>query len=151
MAEATWLVARDVGGELGLGGARPQSWRGIVGLAVYVGVLVVIRAPELDQLRTGSAPRLRPAGDVQPPLGSRAVSKTLKKWWKYWSASSTATSSNGPTRRSSSSRRWPRRGAAPAAAEQAANVIANQKQSEMRLNAKLSELASSTPTLVRHS
>jgi phage shock protein A len=67
--------------------------------------------------------------------------KTLKKWWKYWGAK---------FNRSFEQRADPAVQLEQALAEaeqqhrrlkeQAANVIANQKQSELRLNAKLGEL-----------
>jgi putative peptidoglycan lipid II flippase len=51
MAEAAWLVARAVGDNSGFGALVRVLLASVVGLAVYVAALIVLRAPELDQLR----------------------------------------------------------------------------------------------------
>ena len=67
--------------------------------------------------------------------------KALKKWWKYLAPSCRGRSRSGPTPRSSSSRRSREaKNQHRRLKEQAANVIANQKQSELRLNQKMTEL-----------
>jgi putative peptidoglycan lipid II flippase len=50
-AEVTWLVARTVGANAGTGAIVRVVAGGIVGIAVYVGMLAVQRAPELGALR----------------------------------------------------------------------------------------------------
>ncbi|MDO9174815.1 MAG: polysaccharide biosynthesis C-terminal domain-containing protein, partial [Actinomycetota bacterium] len=57
MAEAVWAVARLVGGNSGAEALLRVGVGGIVGVAVFVGVLVVLQAPEIDELRE----RFRPA------------------------------------------------------------------------------------------
>jgi putative peptidoglycan lipid II flippase len=51
MAEATWAVARVVGGNDGMAALVRVSVSGVVGIAVYIGVLAVLRAPELQAIR----------------------------------------------------------------------------------------------------
>ncbi|MEO5899466.1 MAG: murein biosynthesis integral membrane protein MurJ [Ilumatobacteraceae bacterium] len=51
MAEAAWIVARGVGGNTGWGSVGRILAASVVGIAVYIATLVVVRAPELDQLR----------------------------------------------------------------------------------------------------
>lgn len=62
MAEAMWFVARQVGSNAGAGAFVRVGVAGIAGIAVYVGMLFVLRAPELRTLRD----RFRPA-----PAGHR--------------------------------------------------------------------------------
>jgi len=49
--EAAWLVARSVGGNQGLDALARLLPASIVGLAVYVAVLLVLRAPEVTALK----------------------------------------------------------------------------------------------------
>lgn len=51
MAEVVWVVARNVGGNVGAGAMVRVAAGSVVGAAVYVGMLMVLRAPELDQLK----------------------------------------------------------------------------------------------------
>jgi len=57
MAEAVWIVARLVGSNSGPGSVVRVVVSTIIGTAVYVGMLWVLRSPELDDVRS----RLRPA------------------------------------------------------------------------------------------
>ena len=57
MAVAAWAVARLVGGNAGLAAAVRVGVAGLVGIAVYLAVLLVLRAPELQALRD----KFRPA------------------------------------------------------------------------------------------
>lgn len=57
MAEAVWAVARLVGGNSGAEALLRVGVGGVVGVAVFVGVMVVLQAPEVDELRG----RFRPA------------------------------------------------------------------------------------------
>jgi putative peptidoglycan lipid II flippase len=68
--EVTWLVARQIGDEAGSAAVGRVVVGGVVGLAVYLGVLALLRAPELSAgwarlTRRGSAP----ATPVSPPPG----------------------------------------------------------------------------------
>ena len=68
--------------------------------------------------------------------------KLVKKWWKYLDGQAHR-HLRGARRPEGAARAGDRRGAGRSTArlkEQAANVIANQKQSEMRLNSKMTEL-----------
>ena len=49
--EAMWLVARAVGSNAGMGAVARVLAAGLVGLAVYIGMLIVLRAPEMQALR----------------------------------------------------------------------------------------------------
>ncbi|MFT3854126.1 MAG: hypothetical protein QM733_15495 [Ilumatobacteraceae bacterium] len=71
MAEAGWIVARVVGSNTGLGALARVVVATIVGLAVYAGALVVMRAPELTQLKTWFTRRGvgRPDPPADPPIG----------------------------------------------------------------------------------
>ena len=60
MAEATWAVARLVGGNAGLPALVRVGVAGTVAIAVYVGVLALLKAPELQALRNKFRPT--PAG-----------------------------------------------------------------------------------------
>jgi putative peptidoglycan lipid II flippase len=71
MAEAAWVVGRLVGSNTGIGALARVIAASVIGLAVYGGALVVLRAPELAQLRswftrrsTGAA--AAPPGAPQP-------------------------------------------------------------------------------------
>jgi putative peptidoglycan lipid II flippase len=73
MAEAAWIVARVVGSNTGAGALGRVVAASIVGLVVYAGALVVMRAPELTQLkswftRRGLGGGGGPPADVQPAL-----------------------------------------------------------------------------------
>ncbi len=57
MAEAVWIVARVVGANAGGGSVARVVAGTIVGTAVYVGVLLALRTPEMDQLRNRIRPR----------------------------------------------------------------------------------------------
>ena len=52
MGEAVWIVARAVGGDTGMDAAVRVGVGGITGIVVYVGVLLALRVPELEALRT---------------------------------------------------------------------------------------------------
>ncbi|MEQ1702999.1 MAG: murein biosynthesis integral membrane protein MurJ [Ilumatobacteraceae bacterium] len=56
MAEAVWAVARLVGANAGAGAVVRVAAGTIIGTVVYVGVLAVLRAPELEALKA----RIRP-------------------------------------------------------------------------------------------
>jgi putative peptidoglycan lipid II flippase len=56
MAEAVWIVARAIGANSGPGAVVRVVVSTILGTAVYVGMLWVLRSPEIHDLRT----RLRP-------------------------------------------------------------------------------------------
>jgi hypothetical protein len=56
MAEAVWLVTQQVGGNTGTDAIARLAVGAVVGAAVYLGVLVLLQAPELDAVRR----RLRP-------------------------------------------------------------------------------------------
>jgi putative peptidoglycan lipid II flippase len=60
MAEIVWLVSRHVGGTTGAGALARVTVGGIVGMAAYVGILVLLRAPELARVHQLTV-RLRPA------------------------------------------------------------------------------------------
>ena len=51
MAEAVWLVTQQVGGNAGIDAVVRLVAGTIVGAGVYLGVLVLLRAPELDAAR----------------------------------------------------------------------------------------------------
>ena len=51
MGEAVWWVARQVGGDIGLGAFARVLAGTITGIVVYVAILAALRAPELDALR----------------------------------------------------------------------------------------------------
>jgi len=51
MAEAVWAVSRLVGSNVGLGAALRVSVAGAVGIGVLVGVLLLLGAPEITELR----------------------------------------------------------------------------------------------------
>ena len=51
MAEGVWGVARTVGANSGAGAVLRLAAGTVTGVAVYIGVLAVLRAPELDELR----------------------------------------------------------------------------------------------------
>ena len=100
-------------------------------------MLAALRAPELTALRASGCP----AAARRPSSKLDAMFKLVKKWWKYLTAKLTG---------SFNERADPKVQLEQAIAEaqnqhrrlreQAANVIANQKQGELRLNAKMTEL-----------
>jgi putative peptidoglycan lipid II flippase len=51
MAEVVWLVTRVVGGTSGVGAAVRVVVGGVVGVAAYLGVLALLRSPELEAAR----------------------------------------------------------------------------------------------------
>jgi len=51
MGEAVWLVARQVGGDVGLEAATRVVVGTLAGSVVYIGLLFALGAPELDSLR----------------------------------------------------------------------------------------------------
>ncbi len=51
MGEAVWFVAREVGGDTGIDAAIRVTVGVLVGVVVYFGLLLLMRAPELDALR----------------------------------------------------------------------------------------------------
>jgi putative peptidoglycan lipid II flippase len=59
--EAMWFVARVVGDDAGAGALLRIIVPGVVGVAVYVGVLYALGAPELQAMRAGVAGRRRAA------------------------------------------------------------------------------------------
>jgi putative peptidoglycan lipid II flippase len=60
MAEAVWAVSRLVGDNDGIGALTRVAVAGLAGVAVYIGILLLLGAPEIDELRR----RLRPAAAV---------------------------------------------------------------------------------------
>jgi putative peptidoglycan lipid II flippase len=63
MAEAAWLVARAIGANTGWPALERIVAATLVGIVVYVVALIVMRAPEIDQLRSWFARRSAPAVD----------------------------------------------------------------------------------------
>jgi putative peptidoglycan lipid II flippase len=57
MAEAVWLATQQVGGNAGIDAVVRIAVGTMVGSAIYLGVLVLLKAPELDAVRR----RLRPS------------------------------------------------------------------------------------------
>jgi hypothetical protein len=57
MAEVVWVVARTVGDNSGPGAVLRVVTGTVVGALVYVGMLLVLGTPELDQLRARFARR----------------------------------------------------------------------------------------------
>lgn len=57
MAEVVWVVSRLVGDNAGSGAVVRVVVGSVVGVVVYVGLLIALRAPELDQLRSRLARR----------------------------------------------------------------------------------------------
>jgi putative peptidoglycan lipid II flippase len=57
MAEIVWIVTRHVGSDSGWGAVTRLVVGGLLGLGVYGGLLLALRAPELDQLRSRLARR----------------------------------------------------------------------------------------------
>ena len=62
MAEAVWAVTQLMGDNAGAGAALRVVVGGVVGVGVYLSVLLILQAPEIEELRT----RFRPS----PPLPS---------------------------------------------------------------------------------
>lgn len=56
MAEAVWIVTQQVGGNVGADAIVRLVVGAAVGIVVYVGVLLLLRAPELDALRRRPRP-----------------------------------------------------------------------------------------------
>jgi putative peptidoglycan lipid II flippase len=56
MAEVVWLVTQQVGGNVGIDALVRVVVGALIGLAVYLGLLYAMGAPELDAVRH----RLRP-------------------------------------------------------------------------------------------
>ena len=160
--EATWLVGRR-------GSAATGRRRRAAGVRVAVGWrssrrAAALRRPSLRRLLAGARELAAPVADrraarrspvtsrrCRRPVGSPPCSSSLKKWWKYLTAKLTG---------SFNERADPKVQLEQAIAEaqnqhrrlkeQAANVIANQKQSEIRLNAQDdASWRSSTPTPAR--
>jgi putative peptidoglycan lipid II flippase len=57
MAEVVWLIANNLGSNTGAGSVLRVVLGAVVGTATYVGVLVALRAPEVEMLRTRLLPR----------------------------------------------------------------------------------------------
>ena len=57
MAEASWAVARQVGGNSGFPAVARVGVAGTVGVVVYLGVLALLKAPELEALRNKFRPK----------------------------------------------------------------------------------------------
>ena len=71
MAEAVWWVGRNVGGNAG-NAAIPRAVFGtIVGSLVYVAVLLLLRAPELDLLRDRMVRKSKPSALTDDTSGTR--------------------------------------------------------------------------------
>jgi putative peptidoglycan lipid II flippase len=51
MAEAVWLVTQQIDGNTGVDAVVKLGAGTAVGTAVYLGVLMLLRAPELDAVR----------------------------------------------------------------------------------------------------
>jgi hypothetical protein len=60
MAELVWVVSRAVGDNSGAGAAARVVIGSVVGIAVYLGVLTLLRSPELASARRQIGPSLRP-------------------------------------------------------------------------------------------
>jgi putative peptidoglycan lipid II flippase len=58
MAEVMWVVARLVGGNVGLAALARVVVAGTAGVVAYVVVLMVLRVPELEQVRSRFAAKL---------------------------------------------------------------------------------------------
>ena len=139
MAEVVWVVAGMVGANSGSGAVvRVVVVDSRRGRRHTSAMLMLLRSPELDDVRS----RLRPAEPASSSASSiRPMFKVFKKWWKYLGAkfNSSFDKHADPavqleqalTEAQAQHRRLK---------EQAANVIANQKQSELRLNSKMAEL-----------
>jgi putative peptidoglycan lipid II flippase len=52
MAEIVWLLVTHVGGDSGIGAAARVIAGAVIGAGVYIGLLLALQVPELDQLRT---------------------------------------------------------------------------------------------------
>jgi hypothetical protein len=57
MAEAVWLVTQEVGGNAGVDALVRVVVGAVIGLAVYLGLLYAMGAPELDAVRRRLRPR----------------------------------------------------------------------------------------------
>jgi putative peptidoglycan lipid II flippase len=57
MAEVVWLVSRQIGGNVGIDALLRVVLGALIGLAVYLGVLYAMGAPELDAVRHRLRPR----------------------------------------------------------------------------------------------
>ena len=131
MGEAVWFVAQRVGGDVGTEAVLRLIVGTLVGVVVYLAVLVALGVPELDFLRR------RFGRTVQ----SRLMIDRATRWWHSLTAR---------VRGSSEAEADPKAQLEQAIVEaqhqhkrlkdQAASVIANQKQAEIRLNTKLGEL-----------
>ena len=51
MGEVVWLVARAIGSNSGTGAASRLVVAGVCGIAVYLGLLIVLGTPELTAVR----------------------------------------------------------------------------------------------------
>ena len=142
MAEVGWLVAR-VGRREHRRRRRSSgsSWRRSSDSACTSGCSWCCAPRSSTSSRRGSLACGRRQPRPAPSRHRRHVQDVARSGGSTWAPSSTATSSSAPTRRCSSSRPSPRpRQQHRRLKEQAANVIANQKQSELRLNSKMAEL-----------
>ena len=61
MAEAVWAITHEVGGNVGAQAVLRLVVGAVVGVVVYVAALVVLKAPELDELRSQMGPSRRTA------------------------------------------------------------------------------------------
>jgi putative peptidoglycan lipid II flippase len=52
MGEAVWVVARSIGGDTGMDALVRITVGGVSGIVVYLGILLALRVPELDAIRT---------------------------------------------------------------------------------------------------
>jgi putative peptidoglycan lipid II flippase len=59
MAEVVWLVSQRVGGDSGGGAVIRVAVGAMLGAAVYLGLLVALKVPEVDQLKSRLPARLR--------------------------------------------------------------------------------------------
>ena len=139
MAEVVWLVAGSVGANSGSGAIGRVVVSTIVGAAR---TSVVLAAASVARGRRGAHRGCRAEHASSRPRRIRPhVQDSSKKWWKYFGAK---------LNRNFESRADPavqlEQALAEAQAqhrrlkEQAANVIASQKQAEIRLNSKMAEL-----------
>ncbi len=89
MAEAMWLVTQQVGGNAGVDAVIRLVVGTIAGTAVYLGVLVLLKAPELDavrrRLRPSCAPRTSALTTFACGFSRDGSSETpRKREWRGW-------------------------------------------------------------------
>jgi hypothetical protein len=62
MSEVVWIVARSVGANAGAGAVVRVTVSTVLGAAAYIGVLMALQSPELEDVRS----RLRPQQTATP-------------------------------------------------------------------------------------